>query len=310
MPGLRVRFTVRRMMVPVAAVALLSLAGLRGTAASAFVDSGKPTAVLTDSQPLQRDRPTLPVREVPVYERAEFRGCKAISPKEIEELTGLKVGSRSDTTRTRLALGQIRRLYLERDYDLVEVTLLEGGDTGDTKLVIQIVEGPRTRIASIDFVGNQFFSDALLLTKIVSGKPIQQGRFGYQGCRVDEDRDRLIYYYQQQGFFEVQVKPMKRRGRSPGEFRLTYLIREGTRYSVRHIAFEGNTKIPSKQLRDGLELHSGKPFIEVLHDADKKKILAKYVAIGCKDIQLTTRSQMTDEPGIVDLVYEIEERNP
>ena len=86
----------------------------------------------------------------------EFRGRKAIRLKEIEDTTDLKVGNRADPTRTRLAVSQIQRLYVEKGYDLASVTLLEGGNPGDTKIVIEIFEGPKVKVNSIDFVGNQF----------------------------------------------------------------------------------------------------------------------------------------------------------
>ena len=68
------------------------------------------------------------VREMPLLTKVEFPGRKSIRLKEIEDTTGLKVGNRADPTRTRLAVGQILRLYQEKGYDLASVTLKEGGN--------------------------------------------------------------------------------------------------------------------------------------------------------------------------------------
>ena len=86
--------------------------------------------------------------------------------KEIRSTTELKAGNRADPTRTRLAVGQILRLYQEKGYDLASVTLLEGGNVGDTKIVIEIFEGPKVKVHSISFAGNHFASAAQLKTKI------------------------------------------------------------------------------------------------------------------------------------------------
>ena len=182
--------------------------------------------------------------------------------KEIEDTTDLKVGNRADPTKTRLAVGQIQRLYQEKGYELAEVKLVEGGNAGDTKVVIQIFEGPKFKIASIDFKGNVFASDAQLWTKITTRKPIL-GLFGgkYHRDMLDEDRQKLIDYYQAQGFFEVKVTPVTRPGASLGDVDLTFVISEGTRYKVRNLIFEGNSKIKTAELREGLQLHSGKPFL-------------------------------------------------
>ena len=93
---------------------------------------------------------------MPVLTHVEFRGRKAIRLKEIEDTTGLKKGNRADSTRTRNAVHSIYRLYKEKGYDLAEVELIEGGNPGDTKVVMQIFEGPKVKIGSIDFVGSQF----------------------------------------------------------------------------------------------------------------------------------------------------------
>ena len=97
---------------------------------------------------------------MPLLTKVEFRGRKAIRLKEIEDTTGLKAGNRADPTRTRLAVAQIQRLYQEKGYDLASVTLLEGGNPGDTKIVIEIFEGPKVKVNSINFVGNHFASSA------------------------------------------------------------------------------------------------------------------------------------------------------
>ncbi len=151
---------------------------------------------------------------MPVLKVVEFRGRKGVPLKEIEENTDLKVGNRADPTKTRLALGQIQRLYQEKGYELAEVKLVEGGNVGDVKVVFQIFEGPKFKIASIDFKGNIFASDAQLWTKITSRKPIL-GLVGgkYHRDMLDEDKRKLMDYYQSHGFFEVKVTPVTRPAR-------------------------------------------------------------------------------------------------
>ena len=207
------------------------------------------------------------VREMPVLKHVEFRGRKALKLKEIEENTDLKVGHRSDPTKTRMARDQIERLYHEKGYELAEVRLVEGGNAGDTKVVFQIFEGPKFQIASIDFKGNVFASDAQLWNKVTSRAPIL-GLVGgkYHRDMLEEDARKLREYYQAQGFFEVKVTPVTRAGAKLGDVNLTFVISEGTRYTVRNLVFEGNKRIKTAELREGLRLHSGKPFLEGLRD--------------------------------------------
>jgi outer membrane protein insertion porin family len=251
------------------------------------------------------------VREMPVLKIVEFRGRKAISLKQIEENTELKVGNRADPTKTRLALGQIQRLYQEKGYELAEVRLVEGGNTGDTKVVFQIFEGPKYKIAAIDFKGNTFASDAQLWTKIGSRKPIL-GLLGgkYHREMLEEDARKLREYYQSQGFFEVKITPVTRPGDSLGDVNLTFVISEGTRYKVRNLVFEGNAKVKTNELREGLQLHSGKPFLDALREADLKLMMARYNALGCIKTRIDYEPKFTNQLGVVDLVYKIDEGEP
>jgi hypothetical protein len=169
---------------------------------------------------------------------------------------------------------------------------------------------PKLQVGRIDFTGNHFASGATLKTHIATRKPIV-GLFGRDNTdMLDEDKHKLMDYYQSQGFFEVQVTPVTQSAEAPGKVDVTFVIFEGTRYKVRNVVIEGNSKIKTEALRKDLELHSGKPFILAVREADKNRMLIKYGEIGCIDAEVGCEPKFTDQPGIVDLVYKIEEHEP
>ena len=88
------------------------------------------------------------------------------------------------------------------------------------------------------------------------------------------------------------------------------MVSEGTRYKVRNVIIEGNTKLKTEKLREDLELHSGKPFLMAVREADKNRMLIKYSEIGCIDTQIACEPRFTNQLGVVDLVYKIEEGEP
>jgi beta-lactamase regulating signal transducer with metallopeptidase domain len=250
------------------------------------------------------------VREMPNLTHVEFRGRKAIRLKEIEDTTLLKKGNIANPTRTRNAVHTILRLYQDKGYNWAEVKLIEGGNPGDTKVVIQIFEGPRSRIDRIHFVGCQFATPAILSTRIAS-RPATPGLPGkYDRDLLDENRQKLLDYYQGLGFFKVQVTPVTRSGANPGEIELTFVIQEGPRYSVRKLIIEGNRKIKTEALTADLELHSGRPYLASVRDADKRRILTKYNEIGCIHTEVSVEPRFTGQPGVVDLLYKINEGEP
>ena len=253
---------------------------------------------------------TFAVAERPVLGIVEFRGRSKVSLKDIEEATGLKKGNRADPAKTHLAVGQIQRLYAEKGYGDAEVQLVEGGKTGDTKVVISIFEGEKHKVGGIDFEGNVFASDATLRLKVTSRTAILGLGGRYHRDNLDEDRRKLVEYYQGQGFYDVKVTPVTDHGASLGDVRLLFVISEGIRYKVRNVSFEGNKKIATEALRQNLVMHSGQPILDTLKELDRKTLIAKYNDLGCIDTQIIPDPRLTDQPGVVDLVYRIEEGDP
>ncbi len=87
-------------------------------------------------------------------------------------------------------------------------------------------------------------------------------------------------------------------------------ISEGMRFQVRNVVIEGNTRIKAAVLREGMELHSGKPYLLNMRDADKNRILTKYNKIGCIDAKVSVEPWFTSQPGVIDLLYRISEGEP
>ena len=220
------------------------------------------------------------------------------------------MGSRADATHTRNTLGHDLRLYQDKGYDLAEVKLIEGGNPGETKVVIQIFEGPKVKIGSINFVGNEFASAATLQTHIGTRKPIL-GLFGkYHRDMLDDDKQKLIEYYQGHGFFEVRVTPAPACGEGPRRDRPDLRDPRGEAILGPRRDHRGEQKIKTAVLKDDLELHSGKPYLQAVRDADKARMLIKYNEIGCIDTQIVAEPRWTNKPGVVDLVYKIKEGEP
>ncbi len=248
------------------------------------------------------------VKEMPILKSVEFRGRTKVKVKDLEERTGLKKGSRADVLRASLAVKQLKELYQEKGFELAEVKLLEGDKETDRKVVYEIFEGPQYKVASVEFIGNAFFPDSTLYTKVTLKAAIL-GLIGgkFQRDTLDEDRRKLIDYYTSLGFFHVDISATTKPGKTLGEQIITFTISEGVQYKVREIKFEGNVKLAESALRDGLQLHSGQPMTDMLRQADQKNLLTKYHALGCIQANVDPQNKFLDEPGMVDLVYKIEE---
>lgn len=248
------------------------------------------------------------VREMQKIGVVEYRGASAIKQRKLEEATGIKPGGRADGIKARLGIAAIERLYQEKGYQKVTVKLVSGDKPGDTAVIYEIFEGPKFTISHIEMLGNSYVSDSVLKTKILSRHSLL-GVIGGSFSReqIEDDARKLREYYQGQGFFEIAVSVVDEPGENLGHRKVSFVISEGPQYKVRNIRFEGNDKITIEKLRAGLALHSNQPFRDDYRDADKKNLLSKYGEIGCIDAKIDVEPKFTTEPGIVDLVYKIEE---
>jgi outer membrane protein insertion porin family len=255
------------------------------------------------------------VVEMPILRDVQFigliQGMGHVKLKDIEETTRLKKGARADSVQAQLAVHQIEQLYEEKGYEKAEVRLIEGGKVGDTRVIIEIFEGPKFKIESIDFVGNTFVDDGVLATKIES----RRGFFGLLGAKrqkegLENDKRALYKYYQDNGFFDVHVSAVTRPGKQLGQEQIVFTISEGAQYKVKEILVEGNRQLTEAQLREGMLLKPGDPFNESVRDIDFKTLNTKYWAIGCIKTKIEKDQPVTDEPGFVRVIYRIEEGNP
>ncbi|HEX2122087.1 MAG TPA: POTRA domain-containing protein, partial [Thermoanaerobaculia bacterium] len=109
------------------------------------------------------------VKERPRIGSVEFRGNKELTSAKITEALeadkiDLHVGSTVEQTLVRRAADRIRRVYSEGGFEGVQVDAITEDMTlpNEKKIVFVINEGIKAKVASIDFVGNNRFSDGRL----------------------------------------------------------------------------------------------------------------------------------------------------
>lgn len=253
------------------------------------------------------------VVEKQIITEIRYEGLSKLTRKEIEKTTQIKVGGRANWPQAQMAVRQIQGLYTEKGYDFARVELVEGGNPGDTRIHFRIFEGPKSHIGRVEFVGNTVFVADLLRTKVGLGSKflgLIPGTFRPE--EVEQDVRKLVEFYQNVGYMDAQVTPILRRGAKFGDVRLTFVIDEGIQYKVRKVIFEGDASIPGTKvdLKEGLQLHSGKPFEATLREADLKSIRDKFHEYGYIDMEILPDLKATEKAGLIDVVYRISRGSP
>jgi outer membrane protein insertion porin family len=167
--------------------------------------------------------------------------------------------------------GIVRDLYAEKGYQFAEVKPEIKALAGGPKLVhvtFHITEGPKVKIRDVDFVGNQRLSDRALGRKMKENKArgflsFITGAGTYKEAKFEEDAQNVIDYYREKGYIAAQVgqpelKVME--DSKDGKTRWIQLripVKEGDRYRVGDVKFEGNAVVKEEALRPLFKIKSG-----------------------------------------------------
>jgi outer membrane protein insertion porin family len=246
------------------------------------------------------------VLERPVVRRIEYRGLKKIKQKELEDLTGLKPGSPFDVSLNREAARRIETHLHEKGFADATVELTRGDKKDHRDVIFQVQEGYKIRVFGVEFEGNDFFSSPLLRTKLVTKKTFFWLVGGqYDPATIPEDIAALKGYYHSLGFFDVEITHKEKFNKN--HVRIQYDIKEGPRYKIRNLVIQGNAVFSEEELRELMKLVPGEHFNARHLAKDVNAVTNEYDELGRIRAIINAAPRFLDEPGVADLVYEIDE---
>lgn len=250
---------------------------------------------------------TFELFEQPTVQYIEFSGNK-VREKTLLKKCELSVGQPLSRYRVEEAKRKLEEFYRGRGNSFVEVEIQEGTKDGDMGAVFVIDEGPRQRIRWTKFEGNTIASDSRLRTQIDSKPGILWLFKGQVDTDViDEDVDKLISYYRSLGFFRARIRKEMQFDEDNEWLTLTFHIDEGPRYAIRSISFNGNRVFREQDLLATTKTAPGDFFDLKRMNTDVRALKDTYGANGYIKANVQATPQFDEEPGQLDLVYEIEE---
>ncbi len=240
-----------------------------------------------------------------------FKHAKHLTDDELLTLTRIRKGMPLDKTLNQLAVYEIQDALKKKGRLLASVTLEEGWDESHDRVVFNITEGPVVRVRSTEFTGNEFASSARLRTQLETSRAFLKSIGGdFQPAMIEEDVHKLEDYYRKFGFLNVQV------GRElvfSDDFQfvdVTYHIQEGLRFHIKTRTVDGGKSLPVEQVKTIIQLKEGDWYNENVVDKDKESLAAFW---GWRGYPVNVQPIVTlvpDEPGVVRVQYQVEERPP
>ena len=176
------------------------------------------------------------VVENPIINRVAFEGNTEVKTETLSQEVQLKSRALYSRARVQADVQRVLDVYRRQGYYATQVDAqIIQLDHNRIDLVFEVREGPETKVAGINFIGNQSFSDTelrgIITTTELSFMDFLKPTSVYDPDRFNLDRELLRRYYVKNGYADMRVisaiADVDREGKG---FFLTFTVDEGQRY--------------------------------------------------------------------------------
>ena len=179
------------------------------------------------------------------------KGCDYWNEGKIAKFSELKDGYAYGEAEIAAAAGRIRREYQKKFFPDVKVKpVVEPveGIAGAVKITMEIEEGERAKITDFEFDGNEAF-EADELRASFNQYPWWNPMGWFSDVPATpqdlaEARDRVVAFYRDRGYLDVEISQPEVRTREDGERVRVFQVREGPCYKVGTISVTGVKAYP------------------------------------------------------------------
>jgi outer membrane protein insertion porin family len=240
-----------------------------------------------------------------IIKSIDFVNNRAFKDKTLEKKLDFKVGDYLDPILAEAYRRTLAEFYRQKGYAFVEVTLdsekLEQG-----QVVYTINEGPKVKIGSVKFSGNDAIKTSAL-KKAVKTKTNKW--FFWPGYYIEEvpaeDVERLQDIYYARGFLDYNITAKREFTDDRKKVHITFEIDEGPTYTVGEISITGNNNFDDQKLLEGLKLEQEQIYHKRRADSHTKEILKLYQESGFVDAQVEQKLEFVPDVNVVDIEFYI-----
>ena len=254
------------------------------------------------------------VVENPIINRVIFEGNSSIDDDKMRE--EIQVAPRGIFTAARVQADVQRILELYRQSGRFAATVepqYKPLEQNRVDLVFGVNEGPVTGVRSINFIGNEEYSDRRLRSEIAT-RQSRWWRFfssndNYDPGRLEYDRELLRQFYQNNGYYDFRVvSAVADLTPDQEDFYITYTVDEGVQYNFGTVNVSTQLdKLNSDALRNALSIQEGDLFRgNRIENAIDTLTYAAGIA-GYAFVDITPDLRPNPETNTVDVTFAIDE---
>lgn len=257
---------------------------------------------------------TVNVVESPIINQVVFEGENSVDEDDLS--AEVQVQPRMVFTRARVQddVQRIIELYRRsgRFAATVEPTIIQRPQNR-VDLIFEINEGPTTGVASINFIGNEVFSDGDLRDELVTQQSAWY-RFlstndNYDPDRVTFDRELLRRYYITQGYADFRViSAVAELSPDREDFYITFTVEEGEQYAFGDITIVSEIEeLVPENLMPLVVARMGEVYDATEVEESIQALTFAAGTLGFVFVDITPTVQRNPDTHTIDIAFEIAE---
>ena len=223
-------------------------------------------AVYADSLSASKDTVFLKlvVKERPRVTRWTFTGVKSGEKKDLQERLNFKRGGEYSDYVAKTSVDIIKRYYKDKGFLDVRVEPRVQKDTiigNAIRVNYDVDRGPRIKIKTINFIGNDNVSDYKLAKSMKKTKSAKFYNF-FSSKKFNEkeyknDKKSLISAFNEAGYRDARLLRDSIYTVKPGRLGIDFVFDEGDKFYFRNITWTGNSVYTSEALNSILQIQKG-----------------------------------------------------
>lgn len=254
------------------------------------------------------------VVENPIVNRVAYEGNSAIKEEDLNNEVQLKARIIYTRAKVQADVNRIVELYRRggRFAATVEPKVIRLPQNR-IDLVFEINEGPKTKIASIRFLGNNNYSDGSLREIISTGESawwkFLSSSDSYDPDRLTYDRELLRRFYLSEGYADFHViSAVADLSRDNSAFNITFTLEEGEIYKFGKVTVKSNIEnLDQSTLEELVASKEGDQYDNTLIDKTTDALTYAAGSQGYAFAQVRPRPRRDREKKLMDVSYVITE---
>jgi outer membrane protein insertion porin family len=257
-------------------------------------------------------RLTYALAERPLLKTLEFEGNKELKTDDLREKAALTLNTAYNPVAVAEAVTRLRALYREKGYyNALVRTRTEPAGEGQVRLFVVIEEGETYKLVKIRFTGAKAFTEEELRKQMKTGEWWIFSWMGSSGKLqqelLQEDRQRIVTHYQDNGYLEVRVgEPDVKVDDKKRTLEVVVPITEGLQYRLGKTTLQGDDLVPLEEIRRLVGLNEGDIFRRSAFAKGLFEVNQRYASRGYAFVKLDYGTKLDPAQRTIDVTFLVE----